>query len=72
MTQPDIRRRLNDIINLAFRCLIDISYPNCTQARQSRQRMKRQSCSLDFNVSLIANILQVENLSRKNFSCNMF
>ena len=70
--QSEIRRRLNNIINLAFRCLIDMSYPNCTQSTQSRQRVKRQSCSLDFNVSLIANIRQVENLNRKNFSSTMF
>lgn len=46
-----------------------MSNPNCTQPTQ---RVKRQSCSLGYDVSLIANLLQVKNLHRKNFSLIMF
>ena len=60
-TQESIRVRLNGIINLAFRCAINSSAPNCTQ---TRQRLKRQACSLGYAVNLISKLTEVRSFDR--------
>lgn len=53
-SRESIRQGLTSVINLAFRCRSNLSYPNCTQARQTRQ-----TCSNGYTVNLLTNLVQV-------------
>ncbi|CAF3600171.1 unnamed protein product [Adineta steineri] len=59
-TRESIRQKFVQIINFAFYCASHPSSSNCTQ---TRIRMKRQSCSDGYDVSLVSNITQISNNS---------